>query len=85
MKLKLCFLTPEQEKALKEADKKYTADDRQSLGLIVDSIQDLVKIIEIYMMDSPEEATNSRLLTTFQTLGRLIEPVQEYFADTFGE
>jgi hypothetical protein len=84
MKLKLCFLTPEQEQAMKEADRKYTVADRESLGLLVNGIQNLVSILEIYMLDSQGEASEDQLLTVFQTLGHLIEPVQEYFADTFG-
>jgi hypothetical protein len=74
------MLTPEQEEAIKKAGKKYTANDRQVLGLLVNAIQDLVKILEIYTLDNQGEASEEQYLTMFQTLGRLIEPVQEYFA-----
>jgi hypothetical protein len=85
MKLKLCLLTPEQEEAIKKAGKKYTANDRLALGSLVNAIQDLVKILEIYTLDNQGEASEEQYLTMFQTLGRLIEPVQEYFVASGSE
>jgi hypothetical protein len=85
MKLKLCFLTPDQEKALEE-NTKYTAHDRDSLGLLVSGIFDLVHILEIYTLDAQEDdIPDDNYLKMFQLLGRLIEPVQKYFADIAGE
>jgi hypothetical protein len=83
MKLKLCFLTPEQEKALEE-NTKYTGYDRDSLGLLVNAIFDLIHILEIYTLDNPDEMTSDEFLTMIQTLGRLIEPVKEFFSNTSG-
>jgi TorA maturation chaperone TorD len=78
------FLTPEQEKALEEEHIKYAAEDREELGLLVNKIQNLISILGIYALDNPNEFTDDQILTMLQTLGFLIEPVQEYFADTAG-
>jgi hypothetical protein len=85
MKLKFYFLTPEQEEALKAEKKTYTADDRIALGLVVNAVYDLVRILEIYALDNQGEASEEQYLTMFQTLGHLMEPVYEYFTATSGQ
>jgi hypothetical protein len=79
MKLKFCFLTPEQEKSQAE-NRTYTASDREALGLLVNGIYDLIRILELYALEDGEIDH----LTTFQTLKHLTEPVYKYFSDTSG-
>jgi hypothetical protein len=43
-----------------------------------------VNILELYTLDNQGEATTDQYLTMFRILGRLVEPVQEYFAGTAG-
>ena len=81
MKLKFCFLTPEQEKSQAE-NRTYTASDREALGLLVNGIYDLIRILELYALEDQDGEIDH--LTTFQTLKRLTEPVYKYFADTSG-
>ena len=81
MKLKFCFLTPEQEKSQAE-NRTYTASDREALGLIVNGIYDLIRILELYALEDQDGEIDH--LTTFQTLEHLIEPVYKYFSDTSG-
>jgi hypothetical protein len=82
MNLKLCLLTPEQEQQIKEENTKYTAHDREALGLLVNGIYDLVRILELYTLDQQNDITDH--LTSFQILKYLIGPVQEYFGHTSG-
>jgi hypothetical protein len=82
MKLKFCFLTPEQEETMKAGDKTYTASDREALGLLVNGIYDLIRILELYALEDQDGEIDH--LTTFQTLEHLIEPVYEYFTKTSG-
>jgi len=81
MNLKFCFLTPEQEKSQAE-NTTYTASDRDALGLVVNGIYDLIRILELYTLDSQNDITDH--LTSFQILKHLTEPVYKYFADTGG-
>jgi hypothetical protein len=81
-RVKLCLLTPEQEQQIKEENTKYTAHDRETLGLLVNGIYDLVRILELYTLDQQNDITDH--LTSFQILKHLIEPVQEYFGHTSG-
>jgi hypothetical protein len=81
MNLKFCFLTPEQEKSQAE-NTRYTASDREALGLLVNGIYDLISILELYTMDNQNDVTDH--LTSFQILKHLTEPVHKYFADTSG-
>ena len=84
MNLKFCFLTPEQEETMKAEILTYTADDRNSLFLLVAAINDLIHILENYALDSQTELTQEQFQSLFQTLGKLIEPVYEYFSTTSG-
>jgi len=81
MNLKFCFLTPEQEKS-QAKNTKYTARDRDALGLVVNGIYDLISILELYTLDNQNDITDH--LTSFQILKHLIEPVQKYFNDNSG-
>ena len=81
-KLKLCLLTPEQEEAIKAQNTTYTSHDRETLGLLVNGIYDLIQILELYTLDRQNRETDH--LTSFQILKHLIEPVQEYFGNTAG-
>jgi len=81
MNLKFCFLTPEQEKR-QEKNRTYSASDRDALGLLVNGIYDLIRILELYTLDKQNDVTDH--LTSFQILQHLIEPVNKYFADTGG-
>ena len=82
MNLKFCFLTPEQEKS-QEGNTEYTTHDRDALGLLVNGIYDLIRILELYAFESENDITNH--LTSFQILKHLTEPVQKYFSDVCGE
>jgi len=81
MNLRFCFLTPEQEES-QEKNTNYAASDRDALGLLVNGIYDLISILELYTLDSQNDATDH--LTSFQILKHLIEPVKKYFGDTGG-
>jgi len=81
MKLKFCFLTPEQEKN-QEENTMYTAKDREALTLLVNGIYDLICIFELYTLDTQNDITDH--LTSFQILKHLVEPVYKYFGDTHG-
>lgn len=83
MTLKLCFLTPEQEKQIKEQNIAYSADDRRELGLLVNSIYDLIQLLMNNALDDQADEPDS--VTLFMTLGHLMKPVQEYFANTAGQ
>ena len=80
MNLKFCFLTPEQEKIQEEKNRKYTTNDRGALGLLVNGIYDLIRIFELYTLDTQNDITDH--LTSFQILKHLMEPVYKYFSDT---
>jgi|TergutMp193P3_1026864.scaffolds.fasta_scaffold227552_2 hypothetical protein len=84
MNLKFCFLTPEQEEALKAEKKTYTDEDRNSITLLANAVYDLIHILEIYTLDNQEEIDGNQFLTMFQILGHLFDPVYEYFTKTSG-
>lgn len=77
MNLKLCFLTPEQEKQIKDQNTNYTKSEILQLGLLANGVSDLVSILEMYELHDRDIDH----LTTFQTLKRLIEPIEKYFND----
>ena len=82
MKLKLCFLTPNQEKMMADQITKYSSSDRIALGVLVNGIRDLIQTLE-FAYDNKNENTD-HLASSFQILGHLIEPIQEYFNSTGG-